>query len=44
VLIILGSAMTEFKIDEKKAFAYGLALALSIDVTMNTLYFFGLVG
>ena len=36
--------MAEFKIDEKKAFAYGLALALSIDVTMNTLYFFGLVG
>jgi hypothetical protein len=29
---------------ERKAFAFGLALSLLIIVTMNTLYFFGLVG
>ena len=29
---------------ERKAFAFGLALSLFINVIMNILYFFGLVG
>ena len=29
---------------ERKAFAFGLAVALFINITMNILYFFGLAG
>jgi len=29
---------------ERKAFVFGLALSLFINVIMNILYFFGLVG
>ena len=36
--------MSEFKGPEKVAFAVGLAIALSIDVIMNFLYFFGIVS
>jgi len=35
--------MNEFRRAEKKAFAVGLVIALSIDVIMNVLHFVGLV-
>tara|TARA_B100001105_G_scaffold179972_1_gene145443 strand:- start:120 stop:227 length:108 start_codon:yes stop_codon:yes gene_type:complete len=35
--------MNEFRRAEKKAFAVGLAIALSVNVIMNVLHFVGLV-
>ena len=37
------SNMNEFRRAEKKAFAVGLTIALSVDVIMNVLHFVGLV-
>ena len=36
--------MNEYRRAEKRAFAVGLAIALSIHVIMNFLYFFGIIS
>ena len=36
--------MNEYRRAEKAAFAVGLAIALSIYVVMNFLYFFGIIN